>query len=81
MVELWPFLERAHGITVFQLFGRLAGFFTTFVNPIGMANVKWKYPHFVLLLAGLRDCLRLLYVSRDIRPHSGGVGILYVNLG
>ncbi|CRK39581.1 hypothetical protein BN1723_015527 [Verticillium longisporum] len=25
------------------LFGRLAGFFTTFVNPIGMDNAGWKY--------------------------------------
>jgi len=43
MVELWPFAERSRGITFFQLFGRLAGFFTTFVNPIGMDNLSWKY--------------------------------------
>ncbi|RYP08329.1 hypothetical protein DL764_001975 [Monosporascus ibericus] len=43
MVEIWPFAERSHGIAFFQLFGRLAGFFTTFVNPIGLLNVGWKY--------------------------------------
>lgn len=43
MVELWPFAERSRGIAFFQLFGRLAGFFTTFVNPIGLANVGWRY--------------------------------------
>ncbi|CAJ2503396.1 Uu.00g107900.m01.CDS01 [Anthostomella pinea] len=43
MVELWPYAERSRGIAFFQLFGRLAGFFTTFVNPIGLKNASWKY--------------------------------------
>lgn len=36
-------MERSRGIAIFQLFGRLAGFFTTFVNPIGLANIAWKW--------------------------------------
>lgn len=43
MVEIWPYSERSRGIAIFQLFGRLAGFFTTFVNPIGLDSVGWKY--------------------------------------
>jgi hypothetical protein len=43
MVEVWPFMERSRGIAIFQLFGRLAGFFTTFVNPIGLENIAWKW--------------------------------------
>jgi hypothetical protein len=43
MVEIWPYMERSRGIAVFQLFGRLAGFFTTFVNPIGLKNISWKW--------------------------------------
>jgi hypothetical protein len=43
MVEVWPYMERSRGIAVFQLFGRLAGFFTTFVNPIGLGNISWKW--------------------------------------
>ncbi|KAL7621750.1 hypothetical protein AAE478_009077 [Parahypoxylon ruwenzoriense] len=43
LVELWPYAERSRGIAFFQLFGRMAGFFTTFVNPIGLANVSWRY--------------------------------------
>ncbi|KAI1407885.1 general substrate transporter [Hypoxylon sp. FL1857] len=43
LVELWPYAERSRGIAFFQLFGRLAGFFTTFVNPIGLATVSWRY--------------------------------------
>ncbi|KAL2256589.1 hypothetical protein VTK26DRAFT_1434 [Humicola hyalothermophila] len=43
MVEVWPYAERNRGIAIFQLFGRLANFFTTFVNPIGLNSVGWKY--------------------------------------
>jgi sugar porter (SP) family MFS transporter len=43
MVELWPYAERSRGISVFQLFGRLAGFFATFVNPIGLDNISWRW--------------------------------------
>ncbi|KAI1827593.1 guanine deaminase [Xylaria intraflava] len=43
MVEIWPYAERSRGIAYFQLWGRLAGFFTTFVNPIGLDNVSWRY--------------------------------------
>lgn len=43
LVELFPFAHRAKGITIFQFFGRSAGFFTTFVNPIGLNSVKWKW--------------------------------------
>jgi hypothetical protein len=42
-VELWPYAQRSRGIAAFQLFSRLAAFFTTFVNPIGLSNASWKY--------------------------------------
>ncbi|KAF2840948.1 general substrate transporter [Patellaria atrata CBS 101060] len=43
MVELFPYATRARGIAIFQFFGRGAGFFTTFVNPIGLEAIKWKW--------------------------------------
>lgn len=43
LVELFPYHVRAKGITIFQWFGRMAGFFNQFVNPIGIANAGWKY--------------------------------------
>ncbi|KAI0400913.1 guanine deaminase [Xylaria palmicola] len=43
MVEIWPYAERSRGIAYFQLWGRLASFFTTFVNPIGLQNSGWRY--------------------------------------
>ena len=38
LVELFPFHARAKGIAVFQWWGRAAGFFNQFVNPIGINN-------------------------------------------
>jgi hypothetical protein len=43
MVEMWPYMERSRGLAIFQLWGRLASFFTTFVNPIGLENSGWRY--------------------------------------
>ncbi|KAK5940262.1 hypothetical protein PMZ80_007682 [Knufia obscura] len=43
LVELFPYAERSRGIAIFQFFGRGAGFFATFVNPIGLSNVGWRY--------------------------------------
>jgi MFS family permease len=43
LVELFPFTVRTKGISIFQLFGRLAAFFTTFVNPIGLGSISWKW--------------------------------------
>lgn len=43
MVEIFPYAERSAGISVEQFFVRGAGFFTTFINPIGMDGAGWKY--------------------------------------
>ncbi|KAK7695787.1 hypothetical protein QCA50_000424 [Cerrena zonata] len=43
LVELFPYHVRAKGIAIFQWWGRAAGFFNQFVNPIGINNAGWKY--------------------------------------
>jgi len=43
LVEVFPFHIRSNGITIFQLFGRMAGFFNNFVNPIALKAIDWKY--------------------------------------
>ncbi|KAF8138796.1 hexose transporter [Boletus edulis] len=43
LVELFPFHTRAKGITIFQWWGRGAGFVNQFVNPIGIEIAGWKY--------------------------------------
>lgn len=43
LVEIWPYAERSRGIALQQFFSRGASFATTFINPIGLENVGWKY--------------------------------------
>ncbi|KAK3389156.1 general substrate transporter [Podospora didyma] len=43
MVELFPFAQRAKGIAVEQLTVRFAVFFNTYVNPIALDSIGWKY--------------------------------------
>jgi sugar porter (SP) family MFS transporter len=43
LVELFPFAQRSRGISIFQFWGRGAAFFTTFVNPIGLKDISWKW--------------------------------------
>lgn len=43
LVELWPYALRSRGISFFQVFSRLAGFLTTFLNPIGIDSISWRY--------------------------------------
>ncbi|KAL7271328.1 hypothetical protein RUND412_005921 [Rhizina undulata] len=43
LIELFPFTIRSKGITMQQWWSRAATFMNTFVNPIGMDNVGWRY--------------------------------------
>ncbi|CZR53195.1 related to hexose transporter protein [Phialocephala subalpina] len=43
LIELFPFAERSRGIAIEQFFGRGAGFFSTYVNPIALKAITWKY--------------------------------------
>lgn len=43
LVELFPFQQRAKGISVEQLAVRFAVFFNTYVNPIALDAMGWRY--------------------------------------
>jgi hypothetical protein len=43
LVELFPYAQRTMGIGVEQMFGKLGGFFSIYVNPIAMTAINWKY--------------------------------------
>jgi len=43
LIELWPYSHRSRGIGVQQIFGKLAGFFSTNVNSIALSAISWKY--------------------------------------
>ncbi|ORY58869.1 general substrate transporter [Pseudomassariella vexata] len=41
--EIWPFRLRSRGLTVTWVASITAIFFNTFVNPIALATIGWKY--------------------------------------
>ncbi|RFU30888.1 hypothetical protein B7463_g5467, partial [Scytalidium lignicola] len=41
--EIFPFVYRAKGIAVEELFNQAGSAFNQFVNPIGLAAITWKY--------------------------------------
>ncbi|KUJ18219.1 major myo-inositol transporter iolT [Mollisia scopiformis] len=43
LIEIFPFAERSRGIAIEQFFGRGAAFFSTYVNPIALKAITWKY--------------------------------------
>ncbi|SPO01577.1 related to hexose transporter protein [Cephalotrichum gorgonifer] len=43
LIELWPYAQRSRGIGVQQIFGKLAGFFSTNVNSLALDALEWKY--------------------------------------
>lgn len=36
-------MGRSRGISWFQFYGRGASFFATYVNPVGLARIAWKW--------------------------------------
>ncbi|KAH8673293.1 general substrate transporter [Xylariales sp. PMI_506] len=42
-VEVLPYPLRAKGFSVLMFFGKVANFVNTFVNPIGLEALSWKY--------------------------------------
>lgn len=43
LVEIFPYAQRTMGIGIEQIFGKLAGFFSIYVNPIALTAIEWKY--------------------------------------
>lgn len=65
MVELFPYSQRSRGIAVEQLFVRGAGFFTTFINPIG-------YVMCLLFFSVLLLLFFFFFLSLGLRGRFGG---------
>ncbi|KAF7927724.1 uncharacterized protein EAE98_006106 [Botrytis deweyae] len=58
LVELFPYADRSRGISIEQFFVRAANFFTTYVNPIGMGNIGWKY----LIMYCVTICIEIIVI-------------------
>ncbi|KAK2035427.1 general substrate transporter [Colletotrichum zoysiae] len=53
-VEIWPYQLRARGLAVSQMVSLGAIFFNTFINPIALDAIQWKYYFvFVVILVAM----------------------------
>lgn len=43
ITEVFPFVHRAKGVGLTQVFSRAGSAFNQFVNPIGLGNIGWKF--------------------------------------
>ncbi|OGM47146.1 beta-glucosidase H [Aspergillus bombycis] len=43
LIEIFPYLGRSRGLSWFQFYGRGATFFATYVNPVGLDRIKWRW--------------------------------------
>jgi MFS family permease len=41
--EVFPFLQRSKGVAITQFFSRGGSAFNSFVNPIGLDSIAWRY--------------------------------------
>lgn len=68
--EVFPFIHRSKGIAIMQLANKGGTGFNQFVNPIGLANLKWRYYLvYVIILAVETFIIWLLY------PETKGVSL------
>ncbi|KAL4783839.1 general substrate transporter [Aspergillus varians] len=51
--ELLPFELRARGVAYMTGVMHVSGFFTTFVNPVGLENIGWRYYIVYIVYTGL----------------------------
>ncbi|KAH7001013.1 sugar transporter [Ilyonectria destructans] len=67
--EIWPYTLRARGFALTQLSTYAAIFFNTFVNPIALDKIGWKYyVVFAVILVAITITIYFLYP--ETRGHS-----------
>lgn len=69
MVEIFPYSHRSQGIAVEQLAVRFAVFFNTYVNPIALDSIGWKY-YIVYCVWILVEIATVYLIFPETRGHS-----------
>jgi hypothetical protein len=67
--EIWPYRLRSRGLTVTFVSTVLAIFFNTFINPIALEKIGWKY-YIVFVVVLCVFGLTAYFYYPDTRGHS-----------
>lgn len=68
-VEIWPYNLRSRGLTVTWVTTILAIFFNTFINPIALGAIGWKYYFVFVVLCALYGITAYFFYP-ETRGHS-----------
>jgi hypothetical protein len=68
-VEVLPYPIRAKGFSLLMFLGKAANFLNTFVNPIGLAALSWKYYGFYVGWLCI-ECLLIYLYCVETQGHS-----------
>ncbi|CEL04986.1 Putative Lactose permease [Aspergillus calidoustus] len=67
--ELLPFEIRARGVAYMTGVMHISGFFSTFVNPVGLENIGWRYYIVYIVYTGL-ELLAVWYFFVETRGYT-----------
>ena len=67
--EIWPYRLRSHGLTVTWITVVVANFFNTFVNPIALERIGWKY-YFVFIIVLVAMGLTVYFYYPETRGYT-----------
>jgi hypothetical protein len=67
--EIWPYTLRTKGLTVTWVTAISAIFFNTFVNPIALEAIGWKY-YIVFVVVLILFCITSYFCYPETRGHS-----------
>jgi hypothetical protein len=76
-VEILPFHIRAKGLTLCFVFTGLSGVYNQYVNPIGLANLEWKF-YFVYIAVLVIECVTIYFFFVETKgPTLEEIAILF----
>ncbi|KAF2036550.1 general substrate transporter [Setomelanomma holmii] len=67
--EIWPYRLRSHGLTITWITAIVAIFFNTFVNPIALESIGWKY-YFVFVAVLIIMFITVYFFYPETRGHT-----------
>lgn len=67
--EIWPYRLRSRGLTVTLTTAVIAIFFNTFVNPIALERIGWKY-YIVFIVMLIILALTVYFFYPETRGHT-----------
>lgn len=67
--EIWPYRLRSHGLTITWITAVAVIFFNTFVNPIALEAIAWKY-YFVFIGVLITMCFTVYFYYPETKGYT-----------